>query len=242
MQLERRIAKSEIEVRENPTGGITIRGHAAVFNSLSQNLGGFVERIQPGAFRQTISSGGDVVALFNHDSNFPLGRLSAGTLRLSEDARGLAYEIDLPNTSYARDLAESMQRGDVRHSSFAWSGTQDEWGYTDEGFPLRTVSTIRSLQDVSPVVNPAYLDTDSAVLGGQCALKSLAESRSMLLEDVMRLAAANELGQIISPASNEERSEESEESEERSEPGETHSALAIYRRRLELIELESPGI
>lgn len=150
-----------VEIRDG--GARTIRGHAAVFNQLSEDLGGFREQIAPGAFAEALEKD-DVRALFNHDPNFILGRNVAKTLRLSEDARGLAIEIDPPDTQAARDLLVSMERGDVTQMSFGFSvrpGGQD-WAKDDEGRTIRTLKKLR-LYDVSPVVFPAYPQTDVAV-------------------------------------------------------------------------------
>lgn len=145
----------------------TLVGHAAMFNSFSRDLGGFREVITPGAFKRAITENQDVRALWNHDANHVLGRTTAGTLRLSEDDKGLAIEIDLPNTSAANDLRESIGRGDVDQMSFAFITRSDEW--TDQVLDgKRTI--VRELRDVdlfdvSPVTYPAYEATDIALRG-----------------------------------------------------------------------------
>lgn len=164
-ELERRYAVlADLEIVEEREGQAPlIRGHAAVFNQLSEDLGGFREQIAPGAFAEAIQKD-DVRALFNHDSNLVLGRNQAGTLRLAENAHGLAIEIDPPATSYARDLMVSMKRGDVTQMSFGFSirpGGQD-WAKDDEGRVIRTLKRLR-LFDVSPVTFPAYPQTDVAL-------------------------------------------------------------------------------
>lgn len=139
-------------------------GHAAVFNQLSENLGGFREQIAPGAFADAIKKD-DVRALFNHDSNFVLGRNLAGTLRMVEDVRGLGIEIDLPDTQTIRDLVASpIERGDVSQMSFGFSVRPNgqDWAKNDAGDVVRTLKSVR-LFDVSPVTFPAYPQTDIAV-------------------------------------------------------------------------------
>lgn len=152
----------KVETRED--GKPRLIGHAAVFNSLSEDLGGFREQIAPGAFADAIA-GDDVRALFNHDPNFILGRNRSKTLVLSEDARGLAIEVMLPDTQMVRDLVLApIERGDVSQMSFGFSvrpGGQD-WAKDDEGRVIRTLKKLR-LYDVSPVVYPAYPETDVAV-------------------------------------------------------------------------------
>ena len=97
MNFERRTATEGVELREEGNT-MTAIGYASVFNRLSQNLGGFVERVAPNTFAKTIQES-DVRGLFNHDANLVLGRSKSGTLRMQEDAKGLRYEIDLPNTT-----------------------------------------------------------------------------------------------------------------------------------------------
>lgn len=138
-------------------------GYAARFNSWSDDLGGFKERIRPGAFKNALMKS-DVRALYNHDSNqLPLGR-TPKTLRLLEDTKGLLVEIDLPDTQQARDLQTSINRGDVSQMSFGFIVAEngDEWKEKD-GETRRTITEIRELFDVSPVVFPAYPQTKIAV-------------------------------------------------------------------------------
>lgn len=147
-----------LELRSSESGEtVTICGYAAVFN-ISTDLGWFREKINPGAFDDVDT---DTVALFNHDANMVLGRKSAGTLRLKTDERGLFMEVDLPNTSYAQDLAASISRGDIKHQSFAFTVLDDEWCMED-GKDTRIIKRVKHLFDVSPVTYPAYSDTTVA--------------------------------------------------------------------------------
>ena len=159
-----------------------ITGHAAVFDR-ETNIGGmFREVIRPGAFSAALLRRDDVRALFNHDPNFVLGRTSAGTLRLSQDERGLKYEIDPPTATWVRDLRESIKRGDVRESSFAFRIHQERWvqGQT----PLREVLEAE-LFDVSPVTYPAYTTTTVSARGDGIELAGAAtEGRSAIVESV----------------------------------------------------------
>lgn len=162
---ETRIIEARIELRqagEGDDGPGTLAGHAALFDSLSLDLGGFREKISPGAFAESLEDGDDVRALFNHDPNIVLGRNVSGTLRLEEDDKGLAYEIDLPDTQAARDLAISVERGDVSQNSFGFMTLEDDWERDKEGNVTRTLEKV-ALFDISPVTYPAYPDTDLAL-------------------------------------------------------------------------------
>ena len=153
--------KPTFEARhDGETGGGKIAGYAAMFNTLSQDLGGFKERIAPGAFDNVLED--DVRAVFNHDPSLLLGRSTAGTLRLSVDGTGLNYEVDLPDTTLARDLSELMSRGDISQSSFRFSVLQDSWSIGEDGGEIRTIEQVGQLVDVSPVTYPAYLDATVA--------------------------------------------------------------------------------
>jgi HK97 family phage prohead protease len=161
--IETRAFGCEFRVVRKEDEPVKITGHAAVFNRESENLGGFVEIIKPGAFKKALK-GSDARALFNHDSNLILGRESAGTLSLREDKAGLYMEVELPDTQYARDLAVSMERGDITQQSFGFSIDEGGSMWEDDGERvLRTITDIKSVFDVSPVTYPAYPDTDAAV-------------------------------------------------------------------------------
>lgn len=153
-----------------------MRGHAAVFNELSGDLGGFREQIIAGAFAEAIETD-DVRALINHDSNFVLGRNRAGTLAMREDVRGLAVEITPPDTAFARDLIVSMERGDVTQMSFAFRirPNGEDWAKNDDGVWVRSVKRVR-LYDVSVVTYPAYTQTDVAMRSLDAFVRTLTPS------------------------------------------------------------------
>ena len=133
-------------------------GYAALFGQLSEDLGGFREKIAPGAFAKSL--GGDVRALFNHDPNLIIGRTQAKTLVLTEDQRGLRVEISLPDTSVARDLMESVKVGNINQMSFGFRTISDHWEDIN-GEVVRTLIEVKLL-DVSPVTFPAYPQTEIA--------------------------------------------------------------------------------
>lgn len=158
MEIEKRALMQAPEFRK-ADGKTTLRGYAAVFNSETEIGGFFREKIAPGAFANTI--GGDVRALVDHDSGRVIGRTKSGTLRLSEDERGLAIEVDLPDTSDGRDLETLVSRGDIDGMSFGFRVLHDEWDETVEP-TLRTIHEVE-LFEVSAVTFPAYQDTSLAL-------------------------------------------------------------------------------
>jgi hypothetical protein len=160
-----------------------IYGYSAVFNELSEDLGGFREKISPGAFRKTIKKD-DIRALFNHDPNYVLGRNINGTLKLKEDEKGLKVEIEPPDTQWARDLLVSISRGDINQMSFGFLVEIEEWDNSDKKCPIRTQIETR-LFDVSPVTFPAYLQTQVGVRTAQDVFNDfISESQvSKLIED-----------------------------------------------------------
>ena len=174
MVLERRFLSDEVRLDE-VEGERRIVGYGAVFNALSEDLGGFRELVLPGAFSRAAQKD-DVRALFNHNPSLILGRNRAGTLRLTEDERGLHYIIVPPETQYARDLIVSLERGDVDRSSFGFEVLEESWRSPTEAqpYPVRILHEVR-LYDVSPVTFPAYPQTSAEArekareIGGQAA-------------------------------------------------------------------------
>lgn len=191
--LERReLLFDDMEFRAE-NDGMTFRGYAAKFNAKSEPLP-FTEIIAPGAFTRTLRSRNEIKAFVNHDTNMVIGSTRAGTLRLTQDDRGLLAEIDLPDTTYGRDLAVSVKRGDVSGMSFGFFVPKggDSW---NEDFTVRTLTEI-ALTEVSPVTGfPAYRQTTAAVR----ALPRLAvraEQDIMALEEAL---ATLEAGNPLTP-------------------------------------------
>lgn len=187
------------ECRSETRQPITIRdagdhpilaGYAIVYGVRSVDLGGFVEVIAPGAVTKTIAER-DVLAYAYHESSGMLGRTSAGTLRLADDSHGLAFEIDLPDTTTGRDLGELARRGDVKGSSFGFRTVIDEWDEDDDQEPgvLRTVKEL-VLHHVAPTPDPAYPATEAA-------LRSLASARHLDFATVRAAAAARSLPSLL---------------------------------------------
>ena len=146
-------------------GSRTLGGYAAVFMSLSDDLGGFVEQIDPRAFDASLADqANDICSLWNHNMDFPLARRSAGSLRLSADATGLKVEIDVGNSSYGNDLLANVREKTVGKMSFGFECLRDR---IERGPRLiRTLLECR-LVEVSPVTIPAYRATSIGERGRQ---------------------------------------------------------------------------
>ena len=183
-QRERRTFPA-IEIRASTDNGKpVIRGYAAVYNRRSQDLGGFYEVILPGAFERALVGQDDVRALVEHDPAKILGWTGNKTLRLFDEAEGLRIENDPPDTSFAKDIVESIRRGDVDSMSFAFVALDDALDVDDDGTWVRYVKRAQ-LFDVSPVTYPAYVDTSVAVRSIKQRVKEMewspdAETRSRL--------------------------------------------------------------
>lgn len=144
---------------------ISFHGYASVFNQrawIGAEHGGFWEEILPGAFTRALKED-DVRFLVDHNPGRPLSRVSAGSLRLSEDDHGLAVEADMVPTRDAQDVAMLIRAGVLNEMSFAFLPDDAKWDVTEDGEPLRRVRSVRPLADVSVVAFPAYEGTQADV-------------------------------------------------------------------------------
>jgi hypothetical protein len=158
--IERRFTPlCELRVKADESGERFI-GYAAVFDKLSEPMMGFREKIAKGAFADTLNE--DVRALWEHNSQYVLGRNTNGTLLLKEDGIGLRAEITPPDTQWAKDLLVSVKRGDISQMSFGFYTLKDSWENVDDKNTIRTLDKVK-LFDVSLVTYPAYPDTSVAV-------------------------------------------------------------------------------
>ena len=182
-EIERRtvVSDAEIEYREVENGEKrpVIVGYAAVFNSESRNLGGFVETVHPEAFNDVLATNPDVLGVFNHDKNMLLGRTANGRLKLSPDSYGLRYEITPnPNTSVGRDVIEWVKDRTIVGSSFAFAVRKvggDVWNTGNDGVRRREIRSISLLDDVGPVTRPAY-EASSVVVSRRAIEMALGDS------------------------------------------------------------------
>lgn len=157
---ERRWAVEGMKVEKRAEGDAeesVVEGYAALFNSPTEIGGWFREVILPGAFDDVLEN--DVRALFNHDANQVLARTSSKTLEIGVDEKGLWYRFTIPDRTYAKDLADAIDKGDVSQSSFAFRAKETNWVYVKDELELREIVKVETLYDVSPVTYPAYSDT-----------------------------------------------------------------------------------
>lgn len=181
----------KIEVRNNPSGIVTraegdsrtVKGRAVVFNAWSEDLGGFREKIAPGALDGVIERS-DIFALLNHRRDRGiLGRSKRGdqvSLRLNVTDAGLDYEFEAPDTALGDELLSCLERGEIDGSSFAFTVLEDQWERVGDEYQ-RTITKIDKLYDVSPVYSPAYSQTTCDLRGLETlkAEERAAEERQM---------------------------------------------------------------
>jgi HK97 family phage prohead protease len=157
---ETRDFETTFEIREEGDG-MTFVGYAAKFDQPSENLGGFVEYVERGAFSRSLKSRNDVMLLWNHDAGQPLASTRSGTMKLTEDEVGLRVEARLPQTTLGKDLAILLRDGIVGKMSFGFNVIKDSWNPEGNERRLKSVR----LFEVSAVVWPAYTQTSAAVRG-----------------------------------------------------------------------------
>jgi HK97 family phage prohead protease len=228
-KMEYRSLTSELRA-EGDDKSLTIRGYAALFGSISKDLGSYRERIAPGAFARSIREGADVKALINHDASHLLGRTKNGTLTLEEDSRGLKFVCILnPDSQAARDYHASIKRGDMDECSFAftvpeggdvWDEAQDASGQRYKRRTLRDVN----LLDVSAVTYPAYNSTSVGARSAQpdyqdnaaAWLASKKRFLANLTEQIEREALCGSiLDRVMNTQTDEQRAEADRELQER---------------------------
>ena len=185
--LEKRTYTVEMRVASEGEGDPvrSVTGYAPRFNSPSEVMHlnadeRFVEYFEPNAFRRALPNS-DPRALRDHIPHFILGRQSAKTLKVWEDATGLGFRFELPNTTYANDLAVSMERGDVRETSFAFNikKDSDKWAKRDDGIWERRIpaDSVERIYDISVVTYPAYPDSEANL---DVAMRSLENAKAAI--------------------------------------------------------------
>jgi HK97 family phage prohead protease len=148
----------DFEVRADENGRKTLIGYAARFDSLSERLWGFQEKIAPGAFSRSLGEGKDIGALWNHNSDLPIGSTGSGTLKLEEDDLGLKFELTPIETNAGKDAIIAVETKVVRGVSFGFVTIKDEWDWQDDENAIRTLEEV-DLIEISPTMFPAYKAT-----------------------------------------------------------------------------------
>lgn len=192
-QVERRVNTVEFDVRdgEASSDGMSFTGYAAVFNSPSEPLP-FTETIREGAFQRSLKSRNEIKLFMNHNTDVVLGSTRAGTLKLSEDSRGLLAQADLPDTSAGRDLSVLMKRGDVSSMSFGFSVPPKGDSWSTDG-ATRELHQVR-LHEVSIVTGfPAYADTTASVRSLDILAERTAVDVDALSDAILKLEAGETL-------------------------------------------------
>lgn len=227
---ETRNFDADFEVRQQGDG-MTFTGYAAKFNSRSENLGGFVETIQPGAFRKSLRSRNDVKLLVNHDAGRVLASTRAGTLRLKEDKIGLRVEADLPNTTDGRDMAELLRRGDLSSMSFGFSVIKDSW--SNDGTE-RSLESVR-LFETSIVAFPAYQATEASVRAYDQLAQRTNVDADELADAILKLEEGEDLSNEQAQLLKNVVEKLSPTVEDEAKAQEEANVLELKRKQLELI-------
>lgn len=152
------IRNTNFELRALENDSRMVEGYAIVFNSESNDLGGFQEIIDKRALDGVIEKS-DILCLLNHNENkgvLARSKFGKGSLALEVDEKGLKYLFEAPNTALGDELLEGIKRGDITTSSFAFTVGTDNWEKREDGSYLRTIVSIQELYDVSPVYRAAY--------------------------------------------------------------------------------------
>ena len=156
------------------TGGLSsngkkLTGYAAIFNS-EADLGGFVEVVRNGARRKSPEGGTNIRALYQHQGDALRGTTRGGTLKLKEDAHGLAFELALPDTTHGRDLAILVDRGDVAGCSFGFRVRDGGDRWEQRGGQLVRELLDVDLVEITLTADPAYQDTTVAMRSRPAAM------------------------------------------------------------------------
>ena len=229
MKHETRNFDADFELRDEQDG-MTFVGYAAKFNSWSEDLGGFREQIEPGAFKRSLRARGDVKLLINHDTGRVLASTRAGTMRLIEDEVGLRVEASLPNNTEGRDMAESLRRGDYSKMSFGFSVMKDSW---NSDMTERSLKSVK-LFEASIVAFPAYSETEAMVRSLDKVAARAQVDADELADAVLKLEEGADLSEqeseLIKTVVDSLSPQVEVEAEE-----ETPSLLDLKRKQLELL-------
>jgi len=239
-KLETRTRPVNFEIRELEDGGLRFEGYAAVFNSRSEDLGGFTEFVAPGAFKRSLRSRNDVKLLFDHNPANVLASTRAGTMSVEEDGRGLKVTADLAPTTLGRDVSVLVKRGDIDSMSFGFSVIRDSWN--DNGTE-RTLHSVRLLE-ASIVSWPAYAGTAGtvSVRGLERLARSADVDADQLADAILKLEEGANMSlddvNLLSKVIDQLKPTDGD-AEVATEPEATNDAdlLALKKKKIELLEM-----
>lgn len=168
----------DLEIREANGQPTKLVGYAAKFSSLSEDLGGFREKIRKGAFAGSLRSNNGIAALYEHDSTRILGTTTNGSLKLSEDDKGLRFELDVINTSWGRDVLELVRTRTVGGCSFGFITPKGGDVFTTEGGKTVRELVNVDLREITITSRPAYKAASVSVRVAPDVLRRAAEKSS----------------------------------------------------------------
>lgn len=227
---ETRDFDTQFEIREEGDG-MTFVGYAAKFNEPSENLGGFIEYVERGAFSRALKSRNDVMLLWNHDAGEPLASTRSGTMKLVEDEIGLRVEARLPMTTRGKDLAVLLRDGIVRKMSFGFNVIKDSWN--SEGTERRLKSV--RLFEVSAVVWPAYQSTEAAVRGLDLVAQRASVDADQLADVMLKIEEGADLTTEQAELIKTVADQLAPRSEDKTETVSDTSVLALKQKQLDLL-------
>lgn len=214
-----------IDLDAEPDGS-RFTGYAAVFNEVAE-LDGFTEQVARGAFRKVLATSRNVPMLWNHNPDYPLATTKAGTLKLSEDTKGLRVEAALGNDFVSDFIRERVKRGEVEGMSYGFVAGPGNSKIEQRGDrPHRTLTGFQRLLDVSPTWDPAYTATSAELRAAISATgwpQELLEGEGQQLEDTVAIP------------------DDPESEEERTSGLVEVPRLAAAKRRLSLIQFYEDG-
>lgn len=223
---EIRTTNTQFEIRSEDDG-MTFTGYASVFNSSSEDLGGFREFVAPGAFKRSLQSRNEIKLLWNHDTNEPLASVRGGSLELTEDRYGLKVKARLPKTTRGRDVAELLRSKVIDSMSFGFNVIKDTWS---ENGSVRTLESVR-LHEVSIVTFPAYSATTATVRSMQPTIDA-----DELANALLKLESGEDLDEKSASLITDVVGKLRQQPEAKVEPGDNGLALLdLKKKQLDLL-------
>ena len=181
MTNEREVRCLHMEIRaEQEEQGAVIEGYPIVFNQ-ETDLGEWREVIEPSSVNDKLLR--DVALMVGHDFGMiPLAHSrrnnGSGTMQLTADETGVKMRalLDVENNPKAAEAYSAIKRGDMAGMSFAFIVNEDRWEDLDTDKPLRRITGMSDIFEVSLVAFPAYKGTSVQAASEGPALESVRAS------------------------------------------------------------------